>query len=71
MIMDGTGFSMKHFLKCINTAVKDSVEIAYKGYLIRLKAIYIVNAPSTVDRMVATWKMFLTEKIKNRVSVPT
>ncbi|KAK9874472.1 hypothetical protein WA026_002821 [Henosepilachna vigintioctopunctata] len=69
MICDGKGFNMKHFLKCINTAVKDSIEIAYKGYLMRMKAIYIVNAPSTVDKMVATWKLFLTEKIRQRVVV--
>ncbi|XP_045465375.1 retinol-binding protein pinta-like isoform X3 [Harmonia axyridis] len=69
ILMDGTGFTMKLFLRCINTAVKDSIEIAYKGYLIRLKSIYIVNAPAAVDKMVATWKLFLTEKIRNRVVV--
>ncbi|XP_044764156.1 retinol-binding protein pinta-like isoform X2 [Coccinella septempunctata] len=69
IIMDGSGFTMKHFLKCINTAVKDSVEIAYKGYLVRQKAIYVVNAPAAVDTMLATWKLFLTEKIRKRVVV--
>ncbi|KAL3272107.1 hypothetical protein HHI36_022569 [Cryptolaemus montrouzieri] len=69
MIFDGTGFTIKHFLKCIDTAVKDSIAIAYRGYLVRLKAIYIVNAPASIDKMIAVWKMFLTEKIRNRVQV--
>jgi len=69
VIMDVKDMTMSKFLSFTPTITKNLMYCSINAFPLRLKAIHFINPPVYLTRMITFLKMFVSNKIKNRMII--